>query len=158
MSNSAQTLPSSIDARKRRLSVLARAPEGALTTLFDSFAAERPVPEHTVLRTAEVGTAMVRARAGGSGAPFNLGEMTVTRMSVRLHSGAVGHGYVQGRSTNAVRMVALLDAMAEAGLDGAVDHVVVTPLEKMTQSQRATRAAKAAATKVEFFTMVRGEG
>ncbi len=33
---------------------------------------------------------MVRGRAGGGGSAFNLGEMTVTRCSVRIATGQVG--------------------------------------------------------------------
>lgn len=157
MSNSPHQHVADTTARKRRLSLLAKAGEVALTPLFDRFEQENPIPEYTVLRAAEVGTAMVRGRAGGSGAPFNLGEMSVTRMSLRLPCGAVGHGYVQGRSKEAARQVALLDAMAEGGAAEAVEHLVLTPLDKTHQAKRAARAAKAAATKVEFFTMVRGE-
>ncbi|MEM6609287.1 MAG: phosphonate C-P lyase system protein PhnG [Pseudomonadota bacterium] len=158
MSNTAADLSPAAVARKQRLSVLAKAGDAALAPLFAQFTQAHPIAEYRVLRAAEVGTSMVRARAGGSGAPFNLGEMSVTRMSVRLPSGAVGHGYVQGRSKEAARMVALLDAMAEEGLADAVDSLVVAPLDQAAQTARAARAAKAAATKVEFFTMVRGEG
>ena len=158
MSNSTQSLPSDTAARKRRLSVLAKTEEAVLSRLFAELTQTHPVGDYTVLRAPEVGTSMVRGRAGGSGAPFNLGEMSVTRMSIRLPSGAVGHGYVQGRSKEAARMVALLDAMAEDGMADTVDRLIVTPLEQMAHTARAARAAKAAATKVEFFTMVRGEG
>ncbi len=158
MLNSASDLSPATAARKRRLSVLAKAGETALTPLFERLTQTHPIAGYTVLRAPEVGTSMVRGRAGGSGAPFNLGEMTVTRMSVRLPSGAVGHGYVQGRSKEAACMVALIDAIAEDGMADAVDAMIVTPLEQTAQTARMARAAKAAATKVEFFTMVRGEG
>ena len=36
---------------------------------------------------------VVRGRVGATGAAFNLGEMTVTRASVRLASGNVGHAF-----------------------------------------------------------------
>lgn len=158
MLKSAPDLSPAIAARKRRLSVLATAGEAALAPIFEHFVKAHPLGDYKILRAPEIGTAMVRGRAGGSGAPFNLGEMTVARMSVRLASGAVGHGYVQGRSKEATRMVALLDAMAEDGLADRVERDVVAPLEQDAKAARAARAAKAAATKVEFFTMVRGEG
>ncbi|MBY4893510.1 phosphonate C-P lyase system protein PhnG [Rhodobacteraceae bacterium N5(2021)] len=158
MSNSQSDLSLSVAARKRRLSIFAKAGEEALAPLFERFAVAHPIEDYTILRVPEVGTSMVRGRTGGSGAAFNLGEMSVTRISVRLPSGAVGHGYVQGRSKDAARMAALLDAMAEDGFADGVDDLVTTPLEGAAQTARAARAAKAAATKVEFFTMVRGEG
>lgn len=100
---------------------------------------------------------MVRGRAGSVGAPFNLGEMTVTRCSVRLGSGAVGHGYVQGRSHEAARAAALIDALSEDGQADALEASILTPLREGAEEARVARAERAAATKVEFFTMVRGE-
>ena len=54
-------------------------------------------PDYVELRAAESGLVMVRGRIGGDGAPFNLGEATVTRATVRLASGEVGFAYVLGR-------------------------------------------------------------
>lgn len=158
MSHSTHTLPLETRTRQKRLSDLAKAGEAALAPLFDTFCQVHTLPKYVVLRAPEVGTAMVRGRAGATGAPFNLGEMSVTRMSVRLSDGSVGHGYVQGRSKEAARMVALLDAMAEAGLADAVDRIVLDPLRAARATKKHHRAAKAEATKVEFFTMIRGEG
>ena len=139
-------------ARKRRLSVMAKAPTGRLEALWVKLG---PAPEHTVLRPPEVGTVMVRGRAGATGAAFNLGEMSVTRCSVRLESGAVGHGYVQGRSKTAARIAALADAMAEDGQGARIEADLIVPLSAEIRARDQTRAEKAAATKVEFFTMAR---
>ena len=141
-------------ARKARLSALAKAPHDRLLALW---ASQGPVPAHDLLRPPEIGTVMVRGRAGSVGAPFNLGEMTVTRCSVRLGSGAVGHGYVQGRSHEAARAAALIDALSEDGQADALEASILTPLREGAEEARVTRAERAAATKVEFFTMVRGE-
>lgn len=143
------------EARRARLSTLAQAPATRLAALW--WAAWGDAPEHEVLRAPEVGTVMVRGRAGGTGAPFNLGEMTVTRCAVRLPDGAVGHGYVQGRDKTHARTAALIDALAEAGEAARVEAEILSPLREEHEANRAARAEKAAATKVEFFTMVRGE-
>ena len=50
------------------------------------------------LRRPEIGPVMVRGRTGATGLAFNMGEMTVTRCSLRLQGGVVGHGFVQGRA------------------------------------------------------------
>lgn len=149
---------SEIDAntdRKARLSTLAQAPAARLAALWQAFGR---TPEHDMLRPPEIGTVMVRGRAGAVGAPFNLGEMSVTRCSVRLRSGAVGHGYVQGRDKQAACTAALIDALAEAGEAEALEAAILRPLREEAAARRTARAARAAATKVEFFTMVRGEG
>jgi alpha-D-ribose 1-methylphosphonate 5-triphosphate synthase subunit PhnG len=101
--------------------------------------------------------AMVRGRMGGDGAPFNLGEMTVTRCTLQLDSGEVGHGYVQGRDKRHATRAALVDALMQTPRADAVRAAVLDPLETAQATARNTRAAKAAATRVDFFTMMRGE-
>ena len=137
--------------RKDWMATLAKADPDRLAGLFPD------LPAHDMLRPPEVGAVMVRGRAGGTGAPFNLGEMTVTRASVRLACGAVGHGWVQGRSKDQALRAAALDALMQTERAAWVDAHILTPLRGDAQATRDTRAAKAAATKVEFFTLVRGE-
>lgn len=116
-----------------------------------------PLPDHRVLRRPEIGAVMVRGRTGGTGAPFNLGEMTVTRASVQLASGEVGHSCVQGRDRDHALRAALVDALMQGPGAGAVRADVLDPLAADEAAARAVRAARAARTKVEFFTLVRGE-
>ena len=100
---------------------------------------------------------MVRGRAGGTGAPFNIGEMTVTRCALTLASGEVGHAYIQGRRKSDAEAAALVDALMQGDTAVAVRKAVLDPLETGQKAAKTARAQKAAATKVEFFTMVRGE-
>ena len=140
--------------RKEWMSLLAKAPEAELMALW----AKHPEhPSYDWLRAPEVGGVMVRGRTGGSGAPFNLGEMTVTRCSLALADGTVGHGYVQGRSKSKAEAAALIDALMQTEGAAALAKTVLEPLREKMQQAKTDRAAKAAATKVDFFTMVRGE-
>lgn len=116
-----------------------------------------PLPEHADLRAPEIGAVMVRGRVSASGAPFNLGEMTVTRCSLRLACGTVGHAYVQGRDRDHARRAAILDALMQTEAAAVLRRSVLAPLAADEIARRGARAAKAAATKVEFFTLVRGE-
>ena len=116
-----------------------------------------PAPAHEALRRPEAGTVMARGRAGGTGAPFNLGEVTVTRASVRLASGETGHGYAQGRDRAKAVAAALIDAMMQTEAAPRLRRLVLEPLAAEMAAAAEARARKAAATKVEFFTMVRGE-
>jgi alpha-D-ribose 1-methylphosphonate 5-triphosphate synthase subunit PhnG len=100
---------------------------------------------------------MVRGRAGAVGAAFNLGEMTVTRASIKLEDGTVGHGYVQGRSKDHAVQAALVDALMQTQAAAEIESAMITPLRENMQARQVVRASKAAATKVDFFTMVRGE-
>jgi alpha-D-ribose 1-methylphosphonate 5-triphosphate synthase subunit PhnG len=115
------------------------------------------LPSHVFLRPPEVGTVMVRGRIGGSGAAFNLGEMTVTRASVRLADGAVGHAWVQGRDKTHATRAAVADALMQTGAAADLRRDVLAVLTTEAAAASAARAGKAAATKVDFFTMVRGE-
>ncbi|KNG94455.1 phosphonate metabolism protein PhnG [Pseudaestuariivita atlantica] len=141
-------------ARQGWMGLLAKAPEGRIAELLD---ARGDRPGHDWLRAPEIGSVMVRGRTGGTGAPFNLGEMTVTRCTLKLASGEVGHGYVQGRRKACATAAALVDALMQTECADAIRRAVLVPLDEEQAARRATRASKAAATKVDFFTMVRGE-
>lgn len=137
--------------RRETLGLLARAPAARVAALLPD------LPAHELLRAPEIGTVMLRGRAGGTGAAFNLGEMTVTRASVRLRvSGTVGHGYVQGRDRDHARRAAAADAMAQDD-PARTEAEIVTPLRREERARHAATAARAAGTRVEFFTLVRGE-
>ncbi|WP_400084375.1 phosphonate C-P lyase system protein PhnG [Yoonia sp. R78084] len=142
------------NSRKAWMSLLAKAPEGRAATLLDRAIAR---PAFTWLRAPEIGSTMVRARAGATGAPFNLGEMTVTRCALTLDTGEVGHAYIQGRRKEDAETAALIDALMQTAMSQTLRTSVLEPLEAEMNTAKAARAAKAAATKVDFFTMVRGE-
>jgi alpha-D-ribose 1-methylphosphonate 5-triphosphate synthase subunit PhnG len=139
--------------RKSWMSLLAKAPEGRVPVLLDA-ALDRPA--FVWLRPPEVGSVMVRGRAGGSGAAFNLGEMTVTRCALRLTRGEVGHAYIQGRRKTDAEAAALIDALMQTDAAGHLRATVLNVLHTERSATRQTRAEKAAATKVDFFTMARG--
>jgi alpha-D-ribose 1-methylphosphonate 5-triphosphate synthase subunit PhnG len=100
---------------------------------------------------------MVQGRAGGTGAAFNLGEMTVTRCTLRLADGRVGHAVVQGRDRAHAARAALVDALMQGAEAADLRAAVLAPLAAEEGARRADLAQKAAATRVEFFTLVRGE-
>jgi alpha-D-ribose 1-methylphosphonate 5-triphosphate synthase subunit PhnG len=141
--------------RQAAMTVLAQAPATEIAARLAALA----LPPHEDLREAENGLVMVRGRIGGDGAPFNLGEATVARAAVRLASGEVGFGYTLGRDRQKARMIALCDALAQSPqFAKAVEATVVAPLRASVLAARRQKAAQAAATKVDFYTMVRGEG
>ena len=143
-----------VSERKTWLSVLAQSERSDIEAALSDY----PLPETEVLRPAEVGLVMVRGRAGGNGQRFNLGEMPVTRCSVRSPAGHVGHGYVQGRDKVHAELAAKLDAaLQEPGRRAALTKAVIEPLAAALARDKEAIEAKAAATKVDFFTMARGE-
>ena len=132
------------------MAILARASAEELSARL---AALGPFPEAETLRAPETGLVMVRGRAGGDGDAFNLGEMTVTRCAVRLGT-HIGHAYIAGRDHSKARLAALLDAaLQDQALQPALLQSIIEPLASAQQAARATEARKAAATRVDFFTM-----
>lgn len=137
--------------RQHWVSLLAKADYQSLHRLVGEWG---DAPEYERLRGPEVGLAMVRARAGGTGAPFNLGEMTVTRCSVRLADGTLGHAYVGGRDTEHCETAAWLDALLQKPEHhDALAASVIAPLEREAAERKELSARKVAATRVEFFTL-----
>jgi len=137
--------------RQARMGLLARAPAERLAALFPD------TPTFDWLRAPEIGAVMLRGRMGAAGAPFNLGEMSVTRCALRLADGAVGHAWVQGRDKAHATRAALIDALMQGPEAARIEKDVLAPLRAEEAARRQLQAEKAAATRVEFFTMVRGE-
>jgi len=142
-------------ARKAAMAAFAQASGAELRQLADAAALTL---DAELLRGPETGLVTVRGRIGGGGAPFNTGEATVTRATVRLPSGQIGHAYALGRDKEKVRLAAILDASwCDEETRAAVEEKVVAPLLRMQAAADTKRRAETAATKVDFFTMVRGE-
>ena len=110
------------------------------------------------LRAPETGLVMLRGRIGGTGSAFNVGEATVTRAVVQLSSGEIGFAYVLGRDANKARLAAICDALwqTEASREQIERHVLA-PLRQARKARLEHERARTAATKVDFFTLVRGE-
>jgi len=140
--------------RKAAMTVLAHSKVADIAERLDGIA----LPAHEILREPESGLVMVRGRIGGDGAAFNLGEATVSRAAVRLASGEVGFGYTLGRDREKARMIALCDALVQTEFVDVVEGRVIAPLRTAMLARRQQKAAETAATRVDFYTMVRGEG
>ncbi|HEY8335781.1 MAG TPA: phosphonate C-P lyase system protein PhnG [Tardiphaga sp.] len=140
--------------RQAAMAVLAHADADNIARRLEGIA----VPAHENLREPENGLVMLRGRTGGDGAPFNLGEATVSRAAVRLASGEVGIGYTLGRDRDKARLIALCDALVQTTAHAALEAEVLAPLRLQIDAERKRKAAEAAATRVDFYTLVRGEG
>jgi alpha-D-ribose 1-methylphosphonate 5-triphosphate synthase subunit PhnG len=115
-------------------------------------------PDYVELRAPETGLVMLRGRIGGEGAPFNLGEATVTRATIQIASGEVGFAYVLGRDATKARLSAVCDALWQSEhYRAAIEREVLAPIRTRVEAERARRRAQTAATRVDFFTLVRGE-
>ncbi|WP_422649893.1 Phosphonate C-P lyase system protein PhnG [Cupriavidus sp. H18C1] len=153
-------------SRAAWLRVLALADTDALDGAYRRLGHQAPLPAYRLLRKPESGMAMVRGRTGGTGAQFNLGEITVTRCAVVLEPGPApteeaaiaGVAYVMGRCARHVEQAAVLDALLQRPeWHARVQQIVLEPLAHTLVERDAAQAAAAAQTRVEFFTMARGE-
>lgn len=143
------------NAQRLRMAVLSRADGRELSRLWMQVGLD---PECELVRGPETGLVTLRGRIGGGGAPFNFGEATVTRATVRLGSGAIGHSVMLGRDARKAKLAAVIDALAcDEEMEGRIDRAIVAPLRALQAETDERRRAEAAATKVDFFTMVRGE-
>ncbi|KAA6120905.1 MULTISPECIES: phosphonate C-P lyase system protein PhnG [Cupriavidus] len=153
-------------SRAAWLRILALADTETLDGAYRRLGQQGPLPAYRLLRKPESGMAMVRGRTGGTGAQFNLGEMTVTRCAVVLEPGPTpteeaaiaGVAYVMGRCPRHVEQAAVLDALLQRPeWHARVQQIVLEPLARTLAERDAAQAAAAAQTRVEFFTMARGE-
>lgn len=134
--------------RPEWMAVLARA------TADDMEARLPPLPIHRVIRGPEIGLTMLRGRAGGDGAAFNLGEATITRCSVTIEDGPLGHCWRLGRDRRAAELAALLDAcLQRPEWQEMLLTEIVAPLRARQQDAFALTARRAAATEVRFATL-----
>lgn len=137
------------------MATLAHAASAELDRLWQEAGLPR---EAQVLRGPETGLVTLRGRIGGGGAPFNFGEATVTRATVRLTDGAVGHAYALGRDHDKARLSAIADALwQDPARRAEVEAKILAPLRAAAAAADETRRAETAATRVDFFTLVRGE-
>ncbi|HEY4200422.1 MAG TPA: phosphonate C-P lyase system protein PhnG [Devosiaceae bacterium] len=139
--------------RARWMGVLARATRTELESAWKALPTQ---PTYDLLRRPEIGLVMVRGRAGGTGNPFNFGEMTVTRCAVRLKDGTTGHSYASGRDGRKVELAAVFDALLQGSEHDRVEREVIAPLARRQAEDRSIASRKAASSKVDFFTLVRG--
>ncbi|MDH7797128.1 MULTISPECIES: phosphonate C-P lyase system protein PhnG [unclassified Beijerinckia] len=141
--------------RRDRMAVLARSNGGRLRDLWSSLGLN---PGYKPLRGPESGLVMLRGQIGASGEAFNVGEATVTRASVKLDDGSVGHAMALGRDTEKARLAAIIDALCQdAGTAARIDAELIIPIKGELDDVDEKRRQETAATRVDFFTMVRGE-
>ncbi len=141
--------------RQRWLKILAKSKVNQLESAWQNVLEK---PEYRYLRRPETGMVMVQARTGGTGQRFNLGEMTVTRCTVKTETGFIGCGFVMGGDHRHVELVALFDALLQdARYRSPLMKSVISVLESDQKRNKEMVSKKTAGTKVDFFTMVRGE-
>lgn len=141
--------------RQQWLSVLAHSPAAELEKRWQPLKLQ---PQYQLLRAPEVGLARLQGRMGGTGKRFVLGDMTVTRAVVRLADGTCGYSYVAGRDKAHAERCAVIDALLQQRENhGLLQEQLIKPLAAQREELRLQRAREIASSKVDFFTLVRGD-
>lgn len=145
-----------IFSRKNALDILAAASADILAEQYEALAPT--LPNAVPVRGPEIGAVMIRGQVGGGGAAFNLGEASVTRATVKLASGEIGHSIILGRNERKACIVAHLDALRQIpDWVGQIDSKIVRPALDAMNAEKLRRAEETEATRVDFFTVARGE-
>ncbi len=139
---------------KRVMDTLALATELELASAWDALTDK---PAVKPVRGPETGLVMVRGRTGGTGQPFNLGEVAVSRATVMLEDGTAGHAHVLGGHPQKARLAAVFDALAQTVSHRSAVEALLQRITSRISGERHRQAQETAATRVDFFTMVRGE-
>ncbi|MGD1698896.1 phosphonate C-P lyase system protein PhnG [Dapis sp. BLCC M229] len=143
-----------IEMRQKWMATLAKS---NLNQLETKVAEIGTLPEYSFIRPPEIGLTMVRGRAGGTGQVFNLGEMTITRCTVNIEE-VIGFGYVAGRSYRHAELAALCDGLMQLPeWHDLVQSIVIEFLEAEAKRKMETQQCQTEATKVNFFTLARGD-
>lgn len=144
-----------ISERQHWMSVLAQAQSEKLLELSNAYIDAEMFDS---IRPPETGLTQIRARAGGTGSQFNFGDMTFTRCMVRYRDDIFGHSYIAGRNKTQALRAAQMDALLQTReYKEELLRQVIEPLAETQQARQQARAEEAATTKVDFFTLVRGE-
>jgi alpha-D-ribose 1-methylphosphonate 5-triphosphate synthase subunit PhnG len=143
-----------VKARQAAMRICASAPRGELEALVSDLVSDETVSD---LRPTEKGLVMLRGRIGGEGAPFNLGEASVSRAAISLSDGTAGFAYHLGRDGQKARAAAILDALWQRPTTRAQVEEGLAPIAERLAAKAMREAEQTAATRVEFFTMTRGD-
>ncbi|MEH0888395.1 phosphonate C-P lyase system protein PhnG [Enterobacter sp. UNJFSC 003] len=141
--------------RQRWMSVLAYSQPAALSDRMNALSL---APDYDAIRAPEVGLVQIQARMGGTGERFFAGDATLTRAVVRLTSGTIGYSYVLGRDKQHAERCAVIDALLQEPLHfQTLMETLIAPLEADRAARIAARQAEVNASRVDFFTLVRGD-
>ncbi len=137
------------------MSVLASSPAALLRDHWQGMDLH---PAYRAVRAPEIGLTQLQARMGATGRRFVLGDMTVTRAVVQLDNGTYGYGYIAGRDKAHADLCALIDAMMQqTEYRERLQSQLIEPLAARRREQQQLRARAVAASRVDFFTLVRGD-
>ena len=130
--------------RQHWMSVLAHSQPAELAARLNAL---NITADYEVIRAAETGLVQIQARMG-----------TLTRAAVRLTDGTLGYSWVLGRDKQHAERCALIDALMQQNRHFQnLSETLIAPLDADRMARIAARQAEVNASRVDFFTMVRGD-
>jgi alpha-D-ribose 1-methylphosphonate 5-triphosphate synthase subunit PhnG len=142
-------------SRQQWMQLLAEAEVQDLHSAFDRL--DPKVPS-TFLIKPETGMVMVQGKADGTGTPFCIGEMTVTRCMVQIMDRVQGYAMIPGSDHDHARLAALFDGLLQVpAFHDSLMTTLIRNLETKKEQRRQALTKDVADTTVEFFTLTRGE-
>lgn len=148
--------PQTFKPRQEWISLLGSADPEWLQEQKDALDPELDLEPDYMVRP-ETGMIMMQARQDGEGPRFNLGEVTVTRCILKLDQ-VMGYAMIMGSDLRHAELAALFDALLQMPEPGtALQKKLVPKLRRMKESAQDREADEVRTSKVEFFTMKRGE-
>ena len=145
----------SIERRRERLAVLARTEALEINRLWEKLGID---VNFRRLKGPVSGLIALHGRIGGGGDPFQFGEATLSRAVIELETGEIGYGQALGRDLAKVERCAVIDALAQNPEHAhQIETELIAPLRDQLIEADDSAREKVAATKVDFFTLVRGE-
>jgi alpha-D-ribose 1-methylphosphonate 5-triphosphate synthase subunit PhnG len=143
------------EQRQRWMSALAQAPIDVLEFVWHEI--EGTVSYRFIEKPA-VSTVTVRVRGVGAGWGLALGEMRVSRCSVQLPQGTIGHGYVAGRDLRHAELAAVFDALLQdPSRRPFLETRLIGPMLRAAGSSVTAGAAPESAARAQLFTVTCGE-
>lgn len=145
-----------IAQEQRWMAALASAGSALLEQAWDALAAK---PRYQLLRPIEIGMVLLRGRIGGTGPAFNFGEATITRAAAALNTGERGFSYCLGRKPREAELAAVFHALLHCNATrDEIEALLIRPAEAARDAKAGADRDAAAATRVDFSTLVRGDG
>lgn len=106
----------------------------------------------------ETGMIMVQAKSDGSNARFNLGEVTVSRCVLDVKNKYTGTAWIMGSDLRHAELAALFDGLLQdPDYHDLLASTLMKDLKKKQAAKNRQLAEDASDTRVEFFTLKRGE-
>ena len=140
------------EARRDWLAILVRVPANEVIAASNEF--DFSV---VILKGPEVGLLMTNGRIHSTGRPFHLGEVSLTKCVLKDDQGLLGYGHIIGRNKQQAKAIALFDLALQRINSAEPALIRLNAWKEEVAEIEAMESEAVEKTRVDFFTMVRGE-